>query len=74
LPISREHGFIVVSKDADFSEISMELGYPPKLIWLQIENLSTNDVEDLIRARYVQIEALPAATNRGILVLFKRRR
>ena len=70
---AKEHGFTVVSKDADFSEVSMELGYPPKLVWLRIENLSTDEIEALIRARHAQIEALPTATKRAILVLFKRR-
>ena len=69
---AKEHAFTIVSKDADFSEISMELGYPPKLIWLQIENLTTGEIEDLIRSRYAQIAALPAATDRAILVLFER--
>jgi predicted nuclease of predicted toxin-antitoxin system len=70
---ARENDFAIVSKDADFSEISMELGYPPKLIWLQIENLSTDEVEDLIRSNFPKISELPSATDRAILVLFKRR-
>jgi predicted nuclease of predicted toxin-antitoxin system len=69
---AREHGFTVVSKDADFSEISMALGYPPKLVWLQIENWATDRVEELIRSRYLRIIELPGAVDRGILVLFKR--
>jgi predicted nuclease of predicted toxin-antitoxin system len=71
---AREHDFTVVSKDADFSEISMQLGYPPKLIWLQIRNWSTDQVEELIRSGYSRIIELPTATNRAILVLFKKRR
>ena len=70
---AREHGFTVVSKDADFSEVSMQLGYPPKLIWLQIENWSTDQVEELIRSRYDRISELPDATDRAILVLYKKR-
>lgn len=54
-------------------EISMQLGYPPKLVWLQIENVSTDEIEQLIRARYTKIVALPEATNRAILVLYRRR-
>lgn len=69
---AREHDFTVVSKDADFSEISMQYGYPPKLIWLQIKNWSTDQVEKLIRSRYPRIIALPDAADRGILVLFKK--
>jgi predicted nuclease of predicted toxin-antitoxin system len=69
---AREHDFTVVSKDADFSEISMQLGYPPKLIWLQIKNWSTEQIEDLIRSRYPRIVELPNATERSILVLFRK--
>jgi predicted nuclease of predicted toxin-antitoxin system len=71
---AREHDFTIVSKDADFSEISMQLGYPPKLIWLRIENWSTDQVEELIRSNSSRIRELPSATDRAILVLFKRRR
>jgi predicted nuclease of predicted toxin-antitoxin system len=69
---ARTHEFTLVSKDADFSEISMELGYPPKLVWLQIKNWSTDKVEALIRSRYSRIIELPAAADRGILVLFRK--
>jgi predicted nuclease of predicted toxin-antitoxin system len=66
------HDFTVVSKDADFSEISMQIGHPPKLVWLKIKNWSTDQVEELIRSRYSRIVELPGATERGILVLFKK--
>lgn len=69
---AREHDFTVVSKDADFSEVSMQLGYPPKLIWLQIKNWSTDQIEGLIRSRYSRMIELPEATDRAILVLFKK--
>ena len=69
---AREHEFTVVSKDADFSEISMQYGYPPKLIWLRIKNWSADQLEELIRSRYPRIIELPRATERGILVLFKK--
>ncbi|HUR82033.1 MAG TPA: DUF5615 family PIN-like protein [Thermoanaerobaculia bacterium] len=68
---ARDQDFTIVSKDADFSEISMQLGYPPKLIWLKIDNWSTDQVEQLIRSRYSRIVELPGATDRGILALFK---
>ena len=65
---AREHDFTIVSKDADFSDISMELGYPPKLIWLQIENWSTDQVERLIRSAVVRILDLATQADRGIIV------
>jgi predicted nuclease of predicted toxin-antitoxin system len=70
---AREHELTVVSKDADFAEISMNLGYPPKLLWLRITNRTTSEIEELIRSRYPLIAELPAASGRGILVLFNRK-
>ncbi len=69
---ARTNRFTVVSKDADFSEISMQLGYPPKLIWLRIKNWSTDEVEALIRSQYSRIVELANNEERGILVLFKK--
>lgn len=68
---AREHQFTVVSKDADFAEISMDLGFPPKLVWLRIANWKTSEIETLIRARYTQIQDLSGSPERAILVLFK---
>jgi predicted nuclease of predicted toxin-antitoxin system len=70
---ARKHGFTVVSKDADFSDISMQLGYPPKLLWLRIRNWSTAEIAELIRARAPRILEFENEKERGILVLFKRR-
>jgi predicted nuclease of predicted toxin-antitoxin system len=69
----REYDFTVVSKDADFSEISMQLGYPPKLLWLRIANWTTADIEDLLRSKSPLIAELPNAPGRGSLALFKKR-
>jgi predicted nuclease of predicted toxin-antitoxin system len=69
---AREHNFTVMSKDADFSEVSMQLGYPPKLIWLRIKNWSTDQIEELIRSSYPRIVNFSSAPDRGILILFKK--
>ncbi len=67
---AREHGFIVVSKDTDFSELSMLRGFPPKLLWLRIGNCRTADVDDLIRSNHRFIVQLVDDEEHGILVLF----
>lgn len=35
---ARANDFVLVSRDADFYEISLHLGQPPKLIWLRLGN------------------------------------
>ena len=67
---ARVNDFIVVSKDADFSELSMIHGFPPKLLWLRIGNCRTQDVEILIRSNFEFILRLTEDSERGILSLF----
>ena len=52
-----EHGYLLVSKDADFRQMSLVYGFPPKVVWLRIGKCSTADIERLLRARAPQIAA-----------------
>jgi predicted nuclease of predicted toxin-antitoxin system len=44
-----EHGFVIVSKDADFHQRSFVLGPPPKVVWIRRGNCSTVDIERILR-------------------------
>lgn len=37
---AKDNGFVIVTKDADFYELSAVYGQPPKIIWLKIGNQS----------------------------------
>lgn len=67
---ARDHEFTIVSKDADFAELSMVLGFPPKFVWLRIGNCRTSEIETLIRANSGSIVELLEDDERGILSLF----
>ncbi len=66
---ARDQGFAIVTKDADFSDISVLLGFPPKIIWLRLGNCSTNDIEALLRLHKPSIEALEHDPHTGIIEL-----
>lgn len=36
------HGFVIVSKDNDFRQLSFLKGPPPKVVWLSIGNAGTD--------------------------------
>ena len=58
-------GLAVVSKDADFRNLSASQGPPPKVIWLHVGNGPTRDVEALLRSRAADVRAFlsdPAAS------------
>lgn len=66
---ARANGFMIVSKDVDFSEMSLLLGFPPKVIWIQRGNCSTQEIEDILRSNFTVIEALDQDPNAGIMIL-----
>jgi predicted nuclease of predicted toxin-antitoxin system len=67
---ARQHDYIIVTKDADFSELSLLLGIPPKVIWIRRGNCSTYDIEILLRENHDAIAALSDDLDIGILTLF----
>ena len=50
------HGFVLVSKDADFHQRSFVRGAPPKVIWIRLGNCRTNQIEALLRAHVQEVE------------------
>ena len=67
---ARRHGYIIVTKDVDFSEMSLLAGFPPKVLWIRRGNCSTSALEQLLRMQYVAIKALSEDAHTGILTLF----
>jgi predicted nuclease of predicted toxin-antitoxin system len=53
---ARDHGFAIVTKDADYRDMAIVRGTPPKVIWLLIGNCTTDQVEILFRANHAVIE------------------
>ena len=51
------YGLTIVSKDADFHQLSFAVGTPPKVIWIQRGNCSTGHVETLLRAHHHDLTA-----------------
>ena len=45
---ARDNFFTVVTQDADFYELSLVNGFPPKVIWLRCGNTSTENIFQLL--------------------------
>ena len=63
-------GFVIVTKDSDFSDLCILLGFPPKVIWIRRGNCSTAEIESILRDHNADIEALSQDEVMGILTLF----
>jgi predicted nuclease of predicted toxin-antitoxin system len=66
---ARQQDLVLVSKDSDFSELNLLLGFPPKVIWICRGNCSTSDIEQILRQNYDLIQTLEQDESVGILLL-----
>jgi predicted nuclease of predicted toxin-antitoxin system len=64
-----QHGLIVVTKDADFAELSILRGHPPKVVWLKSGNGPKHDVERILGKAFSRIESVAKDQVESCLVL-----
>ena len=63
------HELVIVSKDSDFHQMSVILGHPPKVVWIQRGNCSTSEVAQMLRSHVTAIGAFIANEEAGLLAL-----
>lgn len=64
-----EGGFVIVTKDADYRELSIARGHPPKVIWIRLGNCPTSDVAVLLREHYDELMAFHQDSETALLEL-----
>lgn len=67
---ARQSGYFIVTKDADFSDLCVLLGFPPKIIWIRRGNCSAKALEEILRRHHDDIGALETDAMNGVLTLF----
>ncbi|MCP4123901.1 MAG: hypothetical protein GY751_19305 [Bacteroidetes bacterium] len=48
---AKSNGYTIVTFDSDFRDLSLIYGFPPKIIWIRTGNLTTQNIEKLIRSK-----------------------
>jgi predicted nuclease of predicted toxin-antitoxin system len=64
-----EHGFVIVSKDDDFRQLSFLRGHPPKVIWLVVGNVGTAVITNLLLRNRQRLEAFAEDPDEALLTL-----
>mgnify|MGYP001560232799 CR=1 FL=1 len=64
---AKQHGFTIVTKDADFVELALLRGYPPKVIWLNCGNVSNATVRRKLLDNAETIQRFIASVENGVL-------
>jgi predicted nuclease of predicted toxin-antitoxin system len=63
------HDCVIVTKDSDFDDLSLLLGFPPKVIWLRIGNCTTSQIETISRHHHPLIVSFGSDASVGVLVI-----
>jgi predicted nuclease of predicted toxin-antitoxin system len=66
---ARQEEFVIVTKDADYSELGLIRGFPPKVVWIRRGNCKTATIEALLRNHYSDLKIMEAIISIGILTL-----
>lgn len=66
---AKEHGYTILSKDADFHQRSLVFGHPPKLVYLRVGNCATARIIQLLRTHFITLTAFDADPGASVLVL-----
>ncbi len=64
-----DHGFSIVTQDADFADRIMLEDFPPKIIWLRAGNRTTDEIETLLRKHAGKINEFEKNPEAGVLVI-----
>ena len=66
---ARDNGFVLVTKDSDFNDMSFLYGAPPKVVVLRTGNCSTDVVLALVRKRADAILSFVTDQTESLLVI-----
>jgi len=64
-----EHGFVILSKDADFHQMSLVRGFPPKVIFLKVGNCSTEVIVSQLRVHAEDIQVFESDPKASLLII-----
>jgi predicted nuclease of predicted toxin-antitoxin system len=65
-----QNDYAIVTRDSDYSDLSLVRGFMPKVGWLRRGNSSTSTIEIILRSKLVEIQAFSQDQSLGILTLF----
>ncbi len=67
---AKVNNFIIISKDADFAERSLLLGFPPFVVWIRKGNCTTLEIKDTLIENLELIINFVSASQAGLLNLY----
>jgi predicted nuclease of predicted toxin-antitoxin system len=67
---AKQNDYTIVTFDADFFDISLLNGFPPKIIWLRTGNLTTFEIAERIIINYSKISSFIEKVDESCLEIY----
>ncbi len=67
---AEQNDFVIVTKDADYSDLLLLLGYPPKVIWIRRGNCSTAMIEKILRDNHDRIVEMTDDPHSALITIY----
>ena len=64
-----QNDYVIVSKDSDFRQLAFLFGPPPKAVWLDVGNVSSSTILELIRSSRETIKHFSENTEASLMLL-----
>lgn len=68
--VAKREGFMIVTFDSDFYDLSLTTGQPPKLILIRAGNTTTKNLERILTDKIKQISEFEIDTNLACLEIY----
>lgn len=65
------HTIIITTKDIDFTKLSNEIGPPPKILYLNVGNISNKKLKEIIYRDFKEVIRMFAENNHPLIEISK---
>lgn len=53
---AKKLNYIIVTQDSDFNDLNSLYGFPPKIIWIRTGNMRTEELADILKNHFSEIQ------------------
>ena len=68
---ARQQGFTIVTFDADFFDLQVVRGFPPKIIWFRTGNLTTSKIAEWMKCNHIKVLSFINNPEQSCLEVFR---
>ena len=66
---AKSHEYVIVSKDSDFHQRGLTFGAPPKVVWVERGNCTTDEIAHILRSHLKDMRQFVESEEAAFLVL-----